>query len=87
MHGAAGQSTTDDEKAQCDSEKDASEKDSAEDCDADGIQRAASREVHSDSSENTNGEHSDKVNHGSCSEDTDGNDSDRNMGGAPTSHT
>ena len=76
----AGQSTTDAEKAQCDSEKDASQKDSADDCDADCIKTAASREVHSVSSKNTNGEDSDKVNHGSCSEDTDGNDSNRNTG-------
>ena len=50
----AGQSTTDAEKAQCDSEKDASQKDSAEDCDADGSQPAASRKVYSDSSKKTN---------------------------------
>ena len=80
VNAAARESTTDDKKAQGDSEKDASQKDSADNCDADWIKTAASREVHSVSSKNTNGEDSDKVNHGSCSEDTDGNDSNRNTG-------
>ena len=81
MNAAARESTTDDKKAQGDSEEDASQKDSADDCDADGSQPVASRDVYSDSSEKTNGKDSDKANHGSCSEGTEGNDSGRNMEG------
>ena len=81
VNAAARESTTDDKKAQGDSEQDASQKDSADDCDADGSQPVASRDVYSDSSEKTNGKDSDKANHGSCSEGAEGNDSGRNMQG------